>query len=239
MAETALRKQEKLRETAEKRAGGFDAREEALKGKVEALKSRNAALEKLGRGEAAKQISTLQGSVEKSKKEASSLRTELKEARAQVRRSALASVGNAEVAQRSAKELRDTKRDVAERLAADGEGWRFANAADERRRGEIEREILVEELTRQLDLPEAYLYDKSSQQYTGRARLVCGGLVKRGIAAKRVQDVLLYVAKHLFRVQLPFYHEKHRVSKQLELRWRLPSETLCKRFAGNLSPAPP
>ena len=45
--------------------------------------------------------------------------------------------------------------------------------------------------------------------------------------------------KHLFRVQLPFYHEKHRVSKQLELRWRLPSETLCKRFAGNLSPAPP
>eukprot|EP00964_Phaeocystis_antarctica_P098161 scaffold64202_cov36-Phaeocystis_antarctica.AAC.2 len=80
-------------------------------------------------------------------------------------------------------------------------------------------------------MPEARLYDASRHEFMGRARLVCIGCVKRGVAAKGLQELICFLARELFCVNMPFYFERNRSTKLRELRLRFPSITVVQARA--------
>ena len=85
--------------------------------------------------------------------------------------------------------------------------------------------ILISEFSGRAEMPESRLFDRSSGEFKGRVRLVCIGLVRRGVAAKMVHELVLFLARELFVVKMPSYLEKNRATKLKELRWRFPSTT--------------
>jgi hypothetical protein len=172
-------------------------------------------------------------------KRAATLNTENIRLRAQLKRTEKASTEASAAAERSAAELQSYQQDMSERVAGDGENWARSSAASmqqllafEVRRSATERKILVEELTSRFDMPEERLYDSSTGEFKGRMRLVCIGSVKRGVAAKRLQDLLLFLANELFFVNMPVYSRRNRKTKVAQQLWRLPSTTAIERFAG-------
>ena len=129
----------------------------------------------------------------------SSLNSEVKDLRAQLKRSQRTSDAAESSASGAAAELASYRADLQARISTDSEGARFTKLTSamstaellefELARAELERQILIDELTSSFDMPEARLYDASRHEFMGRARLVCIGCVKRGVAAKGLQEL--------------------------------------------------
>ena len=154
-------------------------------GKVGRLEATVRALERLGCGEAAAELAEMrqradaaeeaqvlaEAAQQAAEKRASSLNTEVIALRAQLKRTARSADAASGAAEASAAELDAYRADMRQRVAADGESWSVSSAeaagkllADEQLRSEIERAIIVEELTSRYDLPEARIYDSKAHE---------------------------------------------------------------------------
>ena len=170
------------------------------------LAQRVAALERLGRGEVAAEMAELtqrrqqaEQQLQQSDAKRSSLNTENIGLRAQLKRTQRTSDAAESSASGAAAELASYRADLEARISTDSEGARFTKLTSamstaellefELARAELERQILIDELTSSFDMPEARLYDASRHEFMGRARLVCIGCVKRGVAAKGLQEL--------------------------------------------------
>ena len=128
--------------------------------------------------------------------------------RAELKRSQRTSDAAETSASGAAANLASYRADLEERISTDSEGARFTKLTSamstsellefELARAELERQILIDELTSSFDMPEARLYDASRHEFMGRARLVCIGCVKRGVAAKGLQELICFLARELF-----------------------------------------
>jgi chromosome segregation ATPase len=185
-------------------------------------------LTKLDHGEYLKQLSLLTSRLATAEKareaaaaastRASTLNTENKELRAQLKRTVHAGNAAASSSDANAAELKSYQLDMRQRVAGDdSQNWSRSSAAStsallafEVRRGEIERQVLIDELSSRLDMPEERLYDKSTGEFRGRTRLACIGAIKRGASANRLPDLLAFLARELFCVNLPFYSRRNR-----------------------------
>ena len=164
------------------------------------LAQRVAALERLGRGKAAAEMAELtqrrqhaEQQLQQTEARRSSLNSENIRLRAELKRSQRTSDAAETSASGAAANLASYRADLEERISTDSES-RLRSAGStaellefERRRGELERRILVDALTSSHDMPEERLYDASRHEFMGRTRLVCIGCIKRGVAAKGLQ----------------------------------------------------
>ena len=150
--------------------------------------------------ELTQQLQQAQQQLQQSDAKRSSLNTENIGLRAQLKRTQRTSDAAESSASGAAAELASYQADIQERVSTDSES-RLRSAGStaellefELRRGELERRILVDALTSSYDMPEERLFDASRHEFMGRTRLVCIGCVKRGVAAKGLQELSMCCA---------------------------------------------